>query len=52
MAEYKYCKKDILKSKKFHKMHDALCVILEDNKEYTVEEVNKLYKEFMEREVK
>ncbi len=48
----KYCKVDILKSKKFASKHDVLCVVLDDNTEYTVDEINELYKQFMERNVK
>lgn len=49
--ESKYCKVDILKSKKFARKRDVLSVVLNDDTKYTVEEVNELYNEFMKKEV-
>lgn len=52
-TESKYKKDDILKAKKFKDRNkDVLFIILEEEKEYTLKEVEDLYKEFMTREVK
>ena len=51
--ESKYTKDDILKAKRFKDRNkDVLFIILEEEKEYTLKEVEDLYKEFMTREVK
>lgn len=52
MEQTKYCKESILKSKKFIRQRDVLSVVLKDDEEYTIEEVNELYQEFVKKEVK
>jgi len=47
----KFSKKQILSSKRFKDRIDAVGAILEDDKVYSIEEVENLYKEFMEGEV-
>lgn len=51
-AEVKYAKIDILKSKKFIGRKDVLTVILNDEKQYTIDEVEKLIDSFMKGRVK
>lgn len=48
----KYSKEQILKSKKFVRQYDVLSVILNDDQEYTIEEIQILYDEFMKKGVK
>lgn len=47
-----FYKSDLLKSKKYRENRDVLTVILEDNKPYTMEEVDKALKSFLKKEVK
>lgn len=47
-----YTKEQILKSKRFANRKDALYVLLEDDKKYTLEEVDKILKDFYKKEVK
>lgn len=47
----RFSKKQILSSKSFKDRRDAVGAILEDDKVYSIEEVENLYKEFMEGEV-
>lgn len=49
--ENKFSKKQLLSSKRFRDRRDAVGAILEDDKVYPIDEVEKLYKEFMEGEV-
>lgn len=51
-AEAKYSKIDILKSKKFVGRKDVLTVILNNEKQYTIDEVEKLIDSFMKGKVK
>jgi hypothetical protein len=48
----KFGKKQILSSKRFEDRRDAVGSILEDDKTYSIDEVEKLYEEFMKGEVK
>ena len=50
--ENKFGKKQILSSKRFEDRRDAVGAILEDDKTYSIDEVEKLYEEFMKGEVK
>lgn len=50
--ELKYLKEDILASKTIDYNKDVLMVVLEDGEYYTKKEIEKKYKEFMNREVK
>lgn len=50
--ENKFGKKQILSSKIFEDRRDAVGAILEDDKTYSIDEVEKLYEEFMKGEVK
>ena len=49
--ENKFSKKQLLSSKRFRDRRDAVGAILEYDKVYSIDEVEKLYKEFMEGEV-
>lgn len=50
--EVSFAKSQILKSKKYIHQTDVLNVILEDGKNYTIKEVDKLIENFMKKEVK
>lgn len=50
--ELKYLKEDILASKTIDYNKDVLMVVLKDSEYYTKKEIEKKYKEFMNREVK
>lgn len=51
--ESRFLKEDIIKSERFNnKNKDVLFVILEKEKEYSIKEVEKLYNDFMKKEVK
>lgn len=50
--EVVYDKQSILSSKRFSEKRDILSVLLNDYKEYSIEEVNRLLNEFYEKEVK
>lgn len=47
-----FTKEQILSSKKYKKRRDLLGVLLEDKKEYSFDEVDKLIDDFMKRGVK
>ena len=49
--DVKFTKEQILKSKKFKNRVDLIRVILQDNKSYTLEEVQKEKDKFMKRRV-
>lgn len=49
--DVKFTKEQILKSKKFKNRVDLIKVILQDNKSYTLEEVQKEIDKFMKRRV-
>lgn len=51
-VEIKFSKKQIIGSNRFRDKKDAIGAILEDDKEYTIHEVEKLYDNFMKGEVK
>lgn len=51
-VDAKYAKIDILKSKKFVGRKDVLTVILNNEKQYTIDEVEKLIDSFMKGKVK
>ena len=46
-----FTKEQLYDSKKYEMQKDILGVMLEDNKEYTFDEVDNLIKEFLKREV-
>ncbi len=46
-----FTKEQLYGSKKYEMQKDILGVMLEDNKEYTFDEVDNLIKEFLKREV-
>lgn len=48
----KYTKEAILKSEKLRWNRDVLSVLLENGKEYTLDEVEKIVQDFNKREVK
>lgn len=48
---FKYSKDDILNSKTLDLNKDVLFVILEDDKEYSIDDVKKLVDEFYKKEV-
>ena len=50
--EVAFTKAQLLKSKKYIHQTDVLSVILEDGKNYTIKEVEKLVDGFMKKEVK
>lgn len=50
MAE-KFVTEEIKKSKKYCKYIDIIGVVLDENKEYTLEEADKAINDFLEREV-
>lgn len=50
-AEKKFTKEQLLKSQKYRHQRDLLSALLEDNKRYSVAEVNKKIKEFLERKM-
>ena len=50
-VEFREYKDEILKSKKFKNRVDLIRVILQDNKSYTLEEVQKEIDKFMKRRV-
>lgn len=52
IIEVKYSKEQILKSKKYANRKDILAVILEENKIYSHEEIEKEIDKFMKKEVK
>ena len=52
MAEEKYCKKQIVKSKKYRPRRDLLSALLKENIEYTAEEIEKIADDFLNREVR
>lgn len=47
-----YSKQQIIKSKKFAKYRDLLNAILDDKKQYSVEEIDKMISDFMKGKVK
>lgn len=49
--ETKYNKKQLVASKKYSAERDLLQVLLEENKSYSLKEVNNKLKEFKERKV-
>ena len=51
-VEIKFTKKQIIESNRFRDKKDAIGAILENDKEYTIQEVEKLYYNFMKGEVK
>lgn len=50
--ENKFSKKQILSSKRFKERQDAVGAILDDDKKYSIEEVEQMYEKFMKEEVK
>lgn len=50
--EVVFTKKDLLRSKRYSKQRDILNALLEDNKTYTLEKVDKMIKTFLNKEVK
>lgn len=50
--ENKFSKKQIIESSRFKEKKDAIGAILEDDKYYTIQEVERLYNDFMKGEVK
>ncbi len=52
IAKLGYFKEQILKSKKYANRKDILAVVLEDNKIYSHEEIEKEIEKFMKKEVK
>lgn len=51
-AEEKFVKESFLKSSKYIKHRDVLDVLLNDGEYYTIDEVDKKIKDFMNKEVK
>ncbi|MDO4728436.1 MAG: hypothetical protein Q4B43_05455 [Bacteroidota bacterium] len=51
-GEDRFTKEQILKSKRFSDRKDLLNISLENNKTYTIEEVSKIVKEFMNKDFK
>ena len=49
-SEVKFTKDQLIKAKKFSDVKDAINAILEDGKEYTIEEAVQLLHSFMEGE--
>lgn len=49
--EEKFAVEEIKKSKKYCKYIDILVVVLDENEEYTLEEVDKAINDFLESEV-
>ena len=47
-----FIKKDLLRSKRYSKQRDILNALLEDGKTYTLKEVDKIIKFFLNKEVK
>lgn len=47
-----YSKKDLLKSKKYEHKKDLINALLDDNVNYTINEVDELIKKFLEGEAK
>lgn len=52
IAKLGYSKEQILKSKKYANRKDILAVVLEDDKIYSHEEIEKEIDKFMKKEVK
>ena len=50
-TETKYLKEQIIKSNKYKNRVDILNVLLKNNEQYTLSEVDKIIKKFMERKV-
>ena len=50
--ETKFVKSQIISSDKYKNMADLLNVLLEDDKEYTLSEIDKKLEDFLGREVK
>lgn len=48
----KFSKKQLISSKMFRDRVDLLNVLLDDNKQYTIEQVNKIVKDFLDKEAK
>lgn len=48
----KFSKEQILASNRFKERRDAIGAILKDDKEYSIDEVERMYKKFMKEEVK
>ncbi len=48
----KYTKEQIIKSKKYNRHRDVLISILEENKSYSIEDIEQKIKEFLKRKVK
>lgn len=47
-----FAKSDLVKSQKYKNLRDVLHSVLHDNKMYTIAEVDKLIKSFLNKEVK
>lgn len=47
----KYTKEQIINSKKYNKYRDVLKSILEENKSYSIEDIEQKIKEFLKRKV-
>lgn len=50
--ESTYTKEDILQSKYQDYNKDVISIVLEDNKEYNIKEIDRLYNQFMKKEIK
>lgn len=47
-----FTKEQIIKSKKYNRHRDVLISILEENKSYSIEDIEQKIKEFLKRKVK
>lgn len=52
IIETKYSKEQILKSKRYAHRKDLLNISLDDEKEYSFNEIDKIIADFMDKEVK
>lgn len=52
IIETKYSKEQILKSKRYAHRKDLLNISLEEDKEYSFKEIDKIIEDFMNKEVK
>lgn len=50
-TEMKFKKDEILRAKRYKKRRDLLEVLLEENKEYSLNEVDKIIEDYLNKEV-
>ena len=50
-TEIKFKKEEILRAKRYKKRRDLLEVLLEENKEYSLNEVDKIIEDYLNKEV-